>query len=430
MDLAGTLSGAVPCIAPGYDAIQRRGESERALERTRNAPAWFCARIGAVRPKPRFWLQDAEIRRLQQSSLGVHAASGQSRDLSPRTVHHAAATARRTAHRDRPDALLSRTRHGSELLSCGHRSNFELMKAGKLPVLPTVETIRTIAWMKEHTRQARAESRIVGLVPTMGALHAGHLSLVERARRDCSPVIASIFVNPKQFGPNEDFSKYPRTFVSDSEKLQRAGVDSLFAPEPSEIYPNGFSTYVNVDGLSDRLEGRSRPGHFRGVTTVVMKLLQIVQPNFAYFGRKDAQQSRLITQMTRDLNLDTEIVVCPPVREPDGLAISSRNVYLAADERKAATVLHRALEAARDELAAGFRDALQLQSSLRRKLDSERRARVDYVEVVDAETFEQVVRVRKPCYVLLAVFIGKTRLIDNLFVEPKSSDSEELVFHF
>ena len=304
------------------------------------------------------------------------------------------------------------------------------MKAGKMPVLPTVETIRTIAWMKEHTRQARAESRIVGLVPTMGALHAGHLSLVERARRDCSPVIASIFVNPKQFGPNEDFSKYPRTFVSDSEKLQRAGVDSLFAPEPADIYPHGFSTYVNVDGLSDRLEGRSRPGHFRGVTTVVMKLLQIVQPNYAYFGRKDAQQSRLITQMTCDLNLDTEIVVCPPVREPDGLALSSRNIYLNADERKAATVLYGALQAAKSELAAGVRDALQLQAVLHGTLGAERQARVDYAEIVDAESFEPVIRVSKPCYVLLAVFIGKTRLIDNLFVEPKSSNSEELVFHF
>jgi pantoate--beta-alanine ligase len=284
--------------------------------------------------------------------------------------------------------------------------------------------------MKEQARQARAENRIVGLVPTMGALHRGHLSLIERARRECSPVIASIFVNPKQFGPNEDFSKYPRTFESDSEKLQRAGVDSLFAPEPPEIYPNGFSTYVSVDGLSERLEGRSRPGHFRGVTTVVMKLLQIVQPNFAYFGRKDAQQSRLITQMTRDLNLDTEIVVCPPVREPDGLALSSRNIYLSAEERKAATVLYRALDAARSELAAGVRDALQLQGVLHRTLGAERHARVDYAEVVDAESFEPVVRVSKPSYILLAVFIGKTRLIDNLYLEPKSPGSEELVFHF
>ena len=284
--------------------------------------------------------------------------------------------------------------------------------------------------MKEAARQARSESRVIGLVPTMGALHAGHLSLIKRAKRECSPVIASIFVNPKQFGPNEDFSKYPRAFDSDSEKLQRAGVDALFAPEPREIYPDGYSTYVNVDGLSDRLEGSSRPGHFRGVTTVVMKLLQIVQPNFAYFGRKDAQQSRLVTQMARDLNLDTEIVVCPPVREPDGLALSSRNVYLTADERKAATVLYRALEAAKSELAAGVRDALQLQAVIQRTLGAERHARVDYAEIVDAESFEPIVRVSKPCYVLLAVFIGKTRLIDNLYLEPKSPDSEELVFHF
>ena len=283
--------------------------------------------------------------------------------------------------------------------------------------------------MKEQARQARAESRIIGLVPTMGALHRGHLSLIERARRECSPVIASIFVNPKQFGPKEDFTKYPRTFESDSEKLQHAGVDLLFAPEAAEIYTRGFSTYVNVEGLSERLEGRSRPGHFRGVTTVVMKLLEIVQPNFAYFGRKDAQQSQLITQMARDLNLDTEIVVCPPVREPDGLALSSRNVYLNADERKAATVLYRALEAARGELAGGVRDALELQSALHRILSAERHARVDYAEIVDAESFEPTVRVSNACYVLLAVFIGKTRLIDNLYVETKSSDSEELVFH-
>ena len=285
--------------------------------------------------------------------------------------------------------------------------------------------------MKEQARQARAESRVIGLVPTMGALHAGHLSLIERARRNCSPVIASIFVNPKQFGPNEDFSKYPRTFESDSEKLERAGVDFLFAPEPPEIYPNGFASYVNVDGLSDKLEGRSRPGHFRGVATVVMKLLQIVQPNFAYFGRKDAQQSRLVTQMAHDFNLDTEIVVCPPVREPDGLALSSRNVYLNADERQAATVLYRALDAVRNELAAaGLRDALHLQGVLHRTLGAERHARLDYAEIVDAQTFEPVVRVSKSCYVLLAVFIGRTRLIDNLYIEPKSSDSEELVFHF
>lgn len=284
--------------------------------------------------------------------------------------------------------------------------------------------------MKEQARQARAENRIVGLVPTMGALHRGHLALIERARRECSTVVASIFVNPKQFGPAEDFSKYPRTFDSDRDMLEQAGVDFLFAPEASEIYTQGFSSYIQVDGLSERLEGRSRPGHFRGVATVVMKLLQIVQPNFAYFGRKDAQQSRIIAQMVRDLNLDSEIVVCPIVREPDGLAMSSRNAYLNAEERKAATVLHRALDAAKNELAAGVRDALQLQTTLRRKLDCGRLATVDYAEIVDSESFEPVVRVSKPSYIVLAVFIGKTRLIDNLFIEPKEPGSDELLFHF
>lgn len=291
-----------------------------------------------------------------------------------------------------------------------------------------MEIVRTIAWMKEMARQTRAESRVIGLVPTMGALHAGHASLIGRARRECSPVIASIFVNPKQFGANEDFSKYPRTFESDCEKLQQAGVDALFAPEAAEIYPKDFSTYVHVEGLSERLEGRSRPGHFRGVTTVVMKLLQIVQPHFAYFGRKDAQQARLIAQMARDLNLDSEIIVCPIVREPDGLALSSRNVYLNPEERKAAAVLHRALEAAKKELAAGARDAQHLQALLHRMLSKDPLAAVDYAEIVDAQSFEPVVRVSKPCYVLLAVFIGKTRLIDNLFIEPQSPGSDELVF--
>lgn len=278
-------------------------------------------------------------------------------------------------------------------------------------------------------RQARAESRIIGLVPTMGALHEGHASLIANAKNECSPLIASIFVNPKQFGPNEDFAKYPRTFESDCEKLTQARVDALFAPEAGEIYPKGFSTYVHVEGLSERLEGRSRPGHFRGVTTVVMKLLQIVQPHRAYFGRKDAQQARLIAQMAHDLNLDSEVVVCPIVREPDGLALSSRNVYLDPEERKAAKVLYRALEDAKRELSAGVRDVLHLQAALRGRLESERLAAVDYAEIVDAESFEPIVRIGNACYVLLAVFIGKTRLIDNLYIEPRSPGSDELVFH-
>jgi pantoate--beta-alanine ligase len=283
--------------------------------------------------------------------------------------------------------------------------------------------------MKEHARQARAESRLVGLVPTMGALHPGHLALVQRAKENCSPVIVSIFVNPKQFGPKEDFTKYPRDLAADSQKLAAAGVDAIFTPDASEMYPNGFRTYVSVEGLSDRLEGRSRPGHFRGVSTVVMKLLEIVQPHFAYFGRKDAQQVRIISQMTLDLNLDTQVVVYPIVREPDGLALSSRNAYLSTDERRAATVLYRALEAARRELAAGVRDALHLQTVLRGVLEAEPLAAVDYSEIVDADTFEPVTRVARPCYALLAVFVGKTRLIDNLFIEPARSGTDDFLFH-
>jgi pantoate--beta-alanine ligase len=292
-----------------------------------------------------------------------------------------------------------------------------------------VEIIRTIAWMKEYARGERAEGRVIGLVPTMGALHEGHTALVRRARKECSQVIASVFVNPKQFGPKEDYKKYPRDLEKDAETLGAAGVDALFAPETADVYPDGFRTYVNVEGISERLEGRSRPGHFCGVATVVLKLFEVVQPHFAYFGRKDAQQVRIIGEMARDLNLDAEIVVCPIVREADGLALSSRNAYLSAEERKAATVLHRALVAAGNELAGGVRDALRLQTVMRRIIEAEPLAILDYAEIVSADTFEPAVRVARPCYAVLAVFVGKTRLIDNLLVEPTSQGSEELVFY-
>jgi len=282
-----------------------------------------------------------------------------------------------------------------------------------------METIRTISWMKEKTREARQEQRIIGFVPTMGALHAGHLALVERAKKECSTVYASIFLNPAQFGPNEDLSKYPRPLEADVEKLTNARVDGLFLPSVEEIYPHGFSTYVHVEGLSERLEGKLRPGHFRGVATVVLKLFEILQPHYAYFGRKDAQQVRIIQKMVHDLNLDVELVVCPTVREADGLALSSRNAYLGAEERKAATVLYRALQAARRELGAGVRDSLELQRAMMRILGSEPRARVDYAEIVDAETFELVVRVAKRCYAVMAVRIGTTRLIDNMLIRPE-----------
>ena len=282
--------------------------------------------------------------------------------------------------------------------------------------------------MREYARASRAEGLVIGLVPTMGALHDGHIALAAQARNECSRVIASVFVNPKQFGPKEDFKKYPRDLEKDAKILGDAGVDVLFAPEVSDVYPDGFRTYVNVEGISEWLEGRSRPGHFRGVSTVVLKLFEIVQPHFAYFGRKDAQQVRIIGEMVRDLNLDAEIVVCPVVREADGLALSSRNAYLSAEERNAATVLNRALVAARDELSAGVRDAMQLQTVMRKIIEAEPLATLDYAEIVSADTFEPVVRVARACYAVLAVFIGKTRLIDNLLIQPSSAGSDELVF--
>ena len=282
-----------------------------------------------------------------------------------------------------------------------------------------METIHTVEWMKQVAREARAANRVVGLVPTMGALHDGHFSLVRAAQRECSPVVVSIFVNPKQFGPHEDFKKYPRKLEADSAALESLGVDYLFAPAPADMYPDGFRTHVVVEGLSDRLEGRSRPSHFRGVATVVLKLFEIVEPRFAYFGRKDAQQARIISQMAKDLELDTHVMVCPIVREPDGLALSSRNAYLKLDERRAATALYRALDAARREIASGERDAVRLIAVLRQVLDREPLVAVDYAEIVDSETLEPSVRLRRSCLILLAAFAGSTRLIDNALVEEE-----------
>jgi pantoate--beta-alanine ligase len=281
-----------------------------------------------------------------------------------------------------------------------------------------MEIVRTVSWMKQIGRAARHEDRILGFVPTMGALHKGHASLIQAAKAQCSPVVVSIFVNPKQFGPTEDFQKYPRTLDSDRALLETLGIDYLFAPPVEEIYPKGFRTLVNVEGLSNRLEGRSRTGHFQGVATVVLKLFEIVQPRFAYFGRKDAQQGRIIQQMVADLNLDTEIVVSPIVREPDGLALSSRNAYLSPDDRRAATSLSRSLEAVKTEISAGQRDATHLIAAARRLLDSEPGVKTDYVEIVDAESLEPITLLRNRCLVLIAAHVGKTRLIDNALIEP------------
>ena len=289
-----------------------------------------------------------------------------------------------------------------------------------------MEIVRSVSWMREKARNARLEQRIIGLVPTMGALHAGHIALVQQARMECSPVFASIFLNPKQFGANEDLAKYPRPLEADVDKLTAANADGLFLPDAAEIFPPGFSTYVHVEGLGDRVEGKARPGHFRGVCTVVLKLLQIVQPHFAYFGRKDAQQARIIGQMARDLNLDTEIVVCPIVREADGLALSSRNAFLSVQERKAATVLYQALLAAKQKLSAGTVDSMELQHLIGKIIASEPLASLDYAEIVDTETFEPVVRIAKRSYIVLAVRVGKTRLIDNLLIEPSAGLRLEL----
>jgi pantoate--beta-alanine ligase len=264
----------------------------------------------------------------------------------------------------------------------------------------------------------RAMTGAVGFVPTMGYLHEGHLSLVRAARQQNGHVVASIFVNPTQFGPNEDFERYPRDEERDLSLLRGEGVDAVFMPSVEEIYPEGASTFVEVEGLTDTLEGAHRPGHFRGVTTVVAKLFAIVRPTRAYFGRKDAQQLLVVRRMTRDLRFGIEIVGLPIVREPDGLAMSSRNAYLSPDERKAALVLSRALRRAGELSAAGERDAERLRAAMRSLLGEEALARVDYVSVADAETLRELERIDAPALVSLAVHIGATRLIDNITLEP------------
>lgn len=282
-----------------------------------------------------------------------------------------------------------------------------------------MEIIRTTGWMKQVAQLARAEGRVTGLVPTMGALHEGHFSLVKAAHAHCSPVVVSIFVNPKQFGPGEDFLKYPHTFESDCAALESLGADYVFAPTPKEMYPDGFRTSVVVEGLGGKLEEKSRPGHFRGVATVVLKLFELVLPSFAYFGRKDAQQLRIIRQMAGDLNVATEIVGCPIVREADGLALSSRNTYLNADERRAATVLFRALDVARRRIETGERNAARLIGEVSQVIGSEKLVTLDYAEIADADSLEPVVSLRRQCLLLVAALVGATRLIDNSLIEEE-----------
>jgi len=280
-----------------------------------------------------------------------------------------------------------------------------------------MEIVRTIEWMKQISRAARGREHVLGFVPTMGAIHEGHLSLVREAKNRCSPVVVSIFVNPTQFGPSEDLAKYPRPFEADCAALENLGVDYVFAPSADEMYPKRFSTGVSVDGIGDQLEGRSRPGHFRGVATVVLKLFEIVQPSLAFFGRKDAQQQALIRRMARDLDLDTQIVTCPIVREADGLALSSRNVYLKGDDRRAATILYCSLVALREQIDRGERNIGQLLATIQAVLASESAVVLDYADIVDAENFDNVMNLRGSCFAVLAAKVGATRLIDNALIE-------------
>ena len=270
--------------------------------------------------------------------------------------------------------------------------------------------------MQHFSRALRPSAKRLGLVPTMGALHEGHLSLMRMARAQSDCVAASIFVNPLQFGPSEDLAKYPRTFERDCQLLQAEKVDVLFAPTVEAMYPPGATTFVEVQGLSERLDGRSRPGHFRGVTTVVGKLFNIVQPDLAFFGQKDAAQVAIIRRMARDLNFDVQIVVGPIVREPDGLAMSSRNAYLNPQQRKQALVLNRALMRVQFLVDKGERNVQELLGAGKQVVSEEPAAKLDYFEIVDPEALEPIADVTQGVLVAVAAWIGTTRLIDNLLL--------------
>jgi pantoate--beta-alanine ligase len=270
--------------------------------------------------------------------------------------------------------------------------------------------------MRAASRAARRDGKRLGFVPTMGALHEGHLSLVRAAKAGCDVVAVSIFVNPLQFGPNEDLAKYPRRFESDLELVETEAVDFLFAPTPEEMYPAGAVTYVTVEGLSEKLCGRSRPGHFRGVTTVVAKLFHIVEPDRAFFGQKDAAQTAIIRRMVRNLNLPVEIVVCPIVREPDGLAMSSRNAYLSPVERKSALVLYRSLTQIRNRFDQGERNPAFLIEVGKQLVAQESAARLDYLEIVDPATLDPMQELSSGALVAIAALVGNTRLIDNILL--------------
>ena len=281
-----------------------------------------------------------------------------------------------------------------------------------------MKTLNTIEAMRAVSREQRRAGRRLGLVPTMGALHDGHLSLTRAARSQCDLVAVSLFVNPLQFGPAEDLAKYPRNLERDRGLLEGEGVDFLFAPSVEEMYPAGSVTYVTVEGLGDKLCGRSRPGHFRGVATVVSKLFHIVEPDLAFFGQKDAAQVAIIRQMVRDLDFPVQIVTCPIVREADGLAMSSRNAYLDSQQRKSALVLYRSLVEVQRSFDRGERSAARLIEAGKQVFEEEPSARLDYLEIVNPETLEALSEVSVPALVAVAAFMGKARLIDNIVLSP------------
>jgi pantoate--beta-alanine ligase len=276
-----------------------------------------------------------------------------------------------------------------------------------------VKICATIDEARSACREARAHHRRLGLVPTMGALHEGHLSLVRAANAQCDTVAVSIFVNPTQFGPTEDLTRYPRPFDRDIHLLEKEGVDVVFAPSAEEMYPERETTWITVEGLGEKLDGRSRPGHFRGVTTVVSKLFHIIEPHLAFFGQKDAAQLAIIRRMVRDLNFPIDIVPCPIVREPDGLAMSSRNSYLNSEERRRALVLSRSLRKVEGEFAKGERRTPKLIAAGRQVLAQEAQVRIDYFEIVDPDNLDPVEQITTKALVAVAAYVGSTRLIDN-----------------
>ncbi len=276
-----------------------------------------------------------------------------------------------------------------------------------------MEVIEKPEVMQQRSLELRQQGKVIGFVPTMGYFHEGHLSLMRRARQECDVVVVSIYVNPLQFGPREDFNRYPRDLPRDLKMAEEVGVDIIFAPKDEDMYPEGFQTFVEVTELTRGLEGFYRPGHFRGVTTVVAKLFNIVLPHKAYFGEKDFQQLRVVQRMVRDLNFPVEIIPCPTVREPDGLAMSSRNTYLNPEERRAATVLQRALQAADALFRQGERNVARLKAKAWEVLATEPSVRPQYLEIVDAETLTPVFTIERPAVILVAAFVGNARLIDE-----------------